>query len=110
MTREQLVWYDYKDWHYAYAYEDQAAKQRIMRLRLCEEQCYRCAYCQRKVDLAATPTRDDHYASLDHVVARYCGGEDNYDNLVVACRPCNTKKGHMDVQEFLDMFIYSTVI
>ena len=109
MTREQLVWYGYKDWHYAHAYEDRAAKQRIMRHRLCAEQNYRCAYCGKKVDTTVT-CNTHNFASLDHVKPKIYGGEDIYDNIVVACSPCNTKKGCMDVQEFLDRFIHTTVL
>ncbi len=40
----------------------------------------RCVYC----DAAAT--------SLDHVVPRSRGGQHVWENVVAACRPCNTRK------------------
>lgn len=32
--------------------------------------------------------------SIDHVVPKSKGGQDEWENLVVACRPCNVKKGN----------------
>ena len=31
--------------------------------------------------------------TIDHVIPRSKGGEDTWDNLVVACASCNVKKG-----------------
>jgi 5-methylcytosine-specific restriction endonuclease McrA len=41
---------------------------------------YRCQYCDERAD------------SIDHVLPRSRGGADVWDNLVAACRPCNTRK------------------
>lgn len=38
--------------------------------------------------------------SLDHLIPRLRGGEDAADNLVTACRPCNSSKGGRDVLEW----------
>jgi len=32
--------------------------------------------------------------TIDHVIPRCRGGDDSWENLVVACSSCNTKKGH----------------
>ena len=32
--------------------------------------------------------------TIDHVLPRSRGGEDSWENLVVACSSCNTKKGN----------------
>lgn len=32
--------------------------------------------------------------TIDHVLPKCRGGEDTWENLVVACSSCNTKKGH----------------
>jgi hypothetical protein len=42
----------------------------------------RCRYCGATQDL-----------TIDHVVPRCLGGTDDADNLTVACRPCNGRKG-----------------
>lgn len=41
-----------------------------------------CQYCGSKSKL-----------TLDHVIPKSKGGEDTWDNLVVACSSCNIKKG-----------------
>ncbi len=44
-----------------------------------------CQWCGR--DLA----RPD--VTADHVKPRACGGEDSWDNLVIACSDCNERRG-----------------
>ena len=34
-----------------------------------------------------------HELTFDHVIPRSRGGRTNWENIVAACRPCNTKKG-----------------
>ena len=41
---------------------------------------HRCQYCGRAAE------------NIDHVVPRSRGGEHTWENVVAACRPCNTKK------------------
>lgn len=45
----------------------------------------RCAYCGTKV------SRID--ATYDHVVPRALGGKTTWENIVIACMPCNQRKG-----------------
>jgi 5-methylcytosine-specific restriction endonuclease McrA len=45
----------------------------------------RCQYCGRKV------SRPE--ATYDHVVPRAQGGRTTWENIVIACVPCNQKKG-----------------
>lgn len=51
----------------------------------------RCAYC----DAQNVPLEKEH------IVARSRGGSNRVSNLTLACRPCNQKKGALDVREFL---------
>jgi 5-methylcytosine-specific restriction endonuclease McrA len=44
---------------------------------------HKCQYCGSTKHL-----------TIDHVVPRSKGGGDNWENLVVACSHCNTKKGN----------------
>lgn len=44
-----------------------------------------CQYC--------TKDFKTHDLTFDHVVPRSRGGRTSWDNIVAACRPCNTKKG-----------------
>lgn len=48
-----------------------------------------CAYCGRTENL-----------SIDHLIPRLHGGEDGADNLVTACRSCNSSKGARDLLEW----------
>ena len=48
-----------------------------------------CAYCGDAADL-----------SLDHVIPRLRGGDDEPSNLVTACRSCNSSKGARDLLEW----------
>ena len=49
-----------------------------------------CAYCGDAEDL-----------SLDHVIPRLRGGDDEPSNLVTACRSCNSSKGARDLLEWM---------
>ncbi len=46
---------------------------------------YRCQYC----GLRGSPTE----LSIDHILPRSRGGRTSPDNLCVACKPCNSRKG-----------------
>ena len=53
----------------------------------------RCVYCGRMgVPLAR-----------DHVVPIVLGGSNNIDNIVPACRSCNSRKGRKTLREFLEV-------
>lgn len=59
---------------------------------------YVCQYCKRKV---RPPKRGetalaDHIATVDHVTPASRGGRHGGDNLVTACRACNTAKSRAD--------------
>lgn len=44
-----------------------------------------CQYCSNQFKT--------HDLTFDHVIPRSRGGRTNWENIVAACRPCNTKKG-----------------
>ena len=46
---------------------------------------FECQYCQFK----GSPS----HLTIDHVIPRSRGGQDTWNNLVTACRKCNSKKG-----------------
>jgi len=58
---------------------------RLTRRNLMFRDAHQCQYCGRR-----PPLRD---LNIDHVVQRSRGGDDTWENLVTACRPCNLKKG-----------------
>ena len=45
----------------------------------------KCQYCGKKISIEE--------ATLDHVIPRTDGGKTTWDNVVLACSRCNTKKG-----------------
>jgi hypothetical protein len=52
----------------------------------------RCVYCGALCSFKET--------TLDHVHALGKGGSDTYDNLAVACRPCNGLKWKLSIHQF----------
>ena len=41
--------------------------------------------------------------SLDHIFPQKHGGQDNAENLVFACRTCNSSKGKKDLMEWMNL-------
>jgi 5-methylcytosine-specific restriction endonuclease McrA len=58
---------------------------RLTRRNLMLRDAHQCQYCARR------PKVSD--LNIDHVVPRSRGGQDSWENLVTACRPCNLRKG-----------------
>jgi len=54
-----------------------------------------CQYCGRDMRNA-----DPVEVSLDHLQARSHGGNNNSDNLVTACRSCNSARGNKDWADY----------
>ena len=52
---------------------------------------YRCQYCNREFAPALL--------TLDHVIPASQGGKTQWDNVVAACKACNTKKGNRKPSE-----------
>jgi hypothetical protein len=50
----------------------------------------KCNYCNSTDQLA-----------LDHILAQKLGGKDNGDNLIYACKKCNSSKGKKDLMEWM---------
>jgi 5-methylcytosine-specific restriction endonuclease McrA len=50
-----------------------------------------CQYCGR-----VCSTRD---LSIDHVIPRSRGGKTNWENCVLACIPCNVRKGNRSLEQ-----------
>ena len=50
----------------------------------------KCSYCGSTENLA-----------LDHVFSKKSGGKDSGDNLIYACKSCNSSKGKKDLMEWM---------
>ena len=48
--------------------------------------CNKCHWCGIKLTLET--------ATMEHVIPLYRGGLDNANNRVLACKPCNSRRGH----------------
>lgn len=55
----------------------------------------RCWYCGEVLNVAGRQTNH-----IDHVLPVSKGGSNDPDNLVAACRTCNTEKADMTLKEF----------
>ena len=53
-----------------------------------------CYYCGKKTTKAER--------QIDHIHPVAKGGENNFDNLVVACKVCNRKKSDTDILIFIE--------
>jgi 5-methylcytosine-specific restriction endonuclease McrA len=62
-----------------------------------------CAYC--RVPTVAHPEPGKRYLerTLDHVVPLSKGGKDELENVVCACRSCNSRKGTRPLREYAVM-------
>lgn len=49
-----------------------------------------CNYCGSTINLA-----------LDHILPQKFGGKDDAENLILACRSCNSSKGSRDLMEWM---------
>lgn len=54
----------------------------LTRTNILKRDGHACVYCGSTENL-----------TLDHVTPKSKGGRDSWDNLVTACKPCNSKKG-----------------
>jgi len=64
---------------------------RLSRRNIFERDKHRCQYCNAKL-----PKQE---LTIDHVLPRSRGGRDTWDNLVLACMPCNVHKGNRTPDE-----------
>lgn len=55
----------------------------LNRKNLLKRDEFRCQYCGRS----------DRPLTLDHILPKSRGGEESWENLITACRPCNSIKG-----------------
>ena len=47
-----------------------------------------CQYCGSKSNL-----------TIDHIIPKQKGGNDSWENLIIACSPCNSRKGNRSLLE-----------
>lgn len=62
------------------------AQVKFTRRNIYEHYGYRCCYCGERFKT--------EMLNLEHIVPRSRGGKSDWDNVVTACVPCNTKKAN----------------
>jgi len=62
-----------------------------VRAFLLEKYSYKCVYCDDKANTL----------HKEHIESRAIGGSNRLSNLVLACKPCNVRKGKMSIDDFL---------
>jgi len=62
-------------------------------LEILEKYNYRCAYCGCEFDENTLPQKD-------HVIPISKGGHNTKENIVPACRDCNTRKNNKMIKDF----------
>ena len=55
-----------------------------------------CIYCLKPVEFGND--------TLEHLTPLFRGGTNEYSNLAVACRLCNSRKRHMNYQEYVEKY------
>ena len=60
---------------------------------------FKCAYCNERMELKWGDT--ELAFTIDHVLAKACGGSDSIHNLTFACQSCNSMKKDKDVDWFV---------
>lgn len=80
----------------SYASDNQKKVRRLM-----ERDGVNCVYCGKECFLSVYGK--EPVATLDHFVPKSKGGSDSMTNLVMACFPCNNRKGDMDPHEFMKL-------
>lgn len=78
-------------------------RRKVLR-QLCEEQDFRCAYCEFEIVVNASGQTEQfqNTATIDHKVPQNDGGENARNNLVAACMLCNRLKDCNDYHWYLE--------
>ena len=64
---------------------------KFSRVNVYQRDAWTCQYCGVR--------KSERELSFDHVVPRASGGRTVWENIVAACRPCNTLKAHKTCDE-----------
>jgi 5-methylcytosine-specific restriction endonuclease McrA len=73
---------------------------------LAEAQNWRCCYCGIRTYTLEVGGNFQKSSTLEHVIPLTCGGDDHPDNLVIACKRCNTLRGAQELESFLRLMNY----
>lgn len=68
------------------------AMPKALRVKVYKKYAGRCAYCGKQIRYEDM--------QVDHIKAVYLGGDNDFNNLLPACRSCNFYKSTYDLEEF----------
>lgn len=63
-----------------------------MKISLAEQQNWKCCYCGIVMEMNVSDQAANK-ATIEHILPRAHRGKGNIGNLVIACYPCNAKRG-----------------
>ena len=68
-----------------------------VRLNVIRSANFSCYFC-------GTGGSRNNFLTVDHINPKASGGTNKRDNLVCACKKCNTKKGNMSLKKFVKRY------
>lgn len=71
-----------------------------------------CWYCGQQLVVSVPHSKGmytGNFFHVDHVNARTNGGDNHIDNLVPACRTCNSSKRYKSVEEWRDYLTWANI-
>lgn len=69
-------------------HEDAKLRRKVWKAKFADSEVGACCYCGEQL------LYED--ATLEHIIARTNGGTNDFENLDIACEPCNSTKGHTE--------------
>lgn len=94
----------------------QSARHRRVLQALHKAQGGRCCYCGRGVVMPGPHgwkqghQHRDNAATMEHLQRKADGGTDRLDNLALACKSCNSRRGAMSWVEFKTIMAAATSV
>ena len=79
--------------------DEQAREELFSRFIVIYNGEFACAYCGKRMELK---WGTELSFTIDHIIPRKVGGQDNQNNLAFVCRTCNFLKGDMDIEKYIN--------
>jgi len=77
---------------------------RPRRYRIFDRDGWRCQYCGELTHASAHDGPEERVATVDHKIPQCAGGDSSDDNLVTACKSCNSSKCSLSIEDFRILF------
>lgn len=80
-------------------YELDATRRQIFKYKLAEETKFRCAYCNKEIDVRGFLLGE--YTEREHIIPKSILFDDSFANSVCSCSTCNKAKGNMTAFDYM---------